>query len=184
MTTTTTINQDKAVAELPLGTKSATWRIDPEQSEARFDARTLWGRTPVTGQVGEVSGTLSWDGTDGHGTMAIATGTLSSGIKLRDHHLRSGEFFDVRNHPEIKFEATEIVADADRVRLRGQLLVRGDRYPFECTATAKTLDDGRVVLEAEAPFDLDQLGMSRGFLKMIPADVTARVRVVLQPEDA
>jgi polyisoprenoid-binding protein YceI len=174
MTTTDTINTSK-----PLAT-STTWRIDPDQSEARFAAATLWGGVPVSGQLGEVSGTLAWDGAAGRGQMTIATPTLSSGIALRDHHLRSRAFFHVAEHPELTFDAHEVIADCGHVRLRGELLVRGRRHPFECSATVKALDDSQIALETEAALDLDELGMSRGLLRMIPAGVKASIRVVLK----
>jgi polyisoprenoid-binding protein YceI len=167
----------------PDGSHAATttsWRVDPADTVARFAAATLWGRAPVTGQLGAVSGTLEWDGAVGQGHMAIATSGLSSGIKKRDHHLRSGDFFDVANHPEIRFDATEVLAEGGSVRLRGELLIRGRRHPLACKAAIKRLGKDRIALQASATFDLDELTMSRGFLRMLSAEVTADVRVVMQ----
>jgi polyisoprenoid-binding protein YceI len=175
----------KATTESPFGPVAATWRVDPDQSVAHFSSATLWGRVPVSGRLGRLRGTLSWDGAGGRGRLAIATPGVSSGIKLRDHHLRSGAFFDVDNHPQVTFEAGEVViAGGGRVQLRGALLVRGLRHPFECTAAVEALDENGVALEACAEFDLDELGMSRGLLRMIPARVRAGVRVVLEREPA
>lgn len=176
MQTTLTIRTSAGGARL--GT--ATWRVDTAQSSARFQAATLWGRVPVRGQVGEVTGFLEWSGSSGRGQIAIAAAGVSSGIRLRDHHLRGSDFFDVANHPEVVFDATEVVTDGAGVRLRGELEVRGRRHPFATTAILRRLDDDRIALEASATLDLDELGMSRGFLRMIPAAVTADVRVVLQ----
>lgn len=166
------------------GADTATWHINPAQSSANFAAATLWGRIPVTGRLGEVSGTLTWDGTAGRGRMTIATAGLSSGIKLRDHHLRSRAFFHVREHRELMFDATEVVTEGEHVRLRGELVVRGRRHRFECEATTEALCDDRIALETEAAFDLDALGMSRGPLAMIPVSVKASVRAVLVKEIA
>ena len=172
----------RTTADPPFGPVAATWRIDPDRSVARFTAATLWGRVPVSGQLGRLRGSLNWDGAQGHGRLAIATAGVSSGIELRDRHLRSGAFLDVANHPEITFEAGEVVVDGGRVRLTGELLVRGRRHPFACTAVVEALDESRVALETEAAFDLGELGMSRGLLRMIPAGVKAAVRVVLRRE--
>lgn len=126
---------------------------------------------------------LSWDGTHGHGRLAIATAGVLSGIELRDHHLRSVAFFDVANHPEITFDASEVVGvEGGQVELRGELVVRGRRRSFACTAAVEALDENRVALDTDAAFDLDELGMSRGLLWMIPAGVKAAVRVVLRRE--
>lgn len=185
MNTLSTTSARGATAESPFGAIAATWRIDPDQSLARFTAATLWGRVPVTGQLGRLTGTLSWDGAGGRGRLAIATAGVSSGIKLRDHHLRSGAFFDVANHPEVTFEAGEVVAaDGGQVQLRGELLVRGRRHPFECTAAVEAVDENRVALATKAAFDLGELGMSRGLLRMIPTDLKAAIRVALRRERA
>lgn len=180
-----TTNARTATAESPFGPVAASWRIDPDQSVVRFTAATLWGCVPVSGQLGRLRGTLSWDGAGGQGGLVIATAGVSSGIKLRDRHLRSGAFFDVASHPQVTFEAGEVVViDGAHVQLRGVLLVRGRRHPFECTAAVEAVAENRVALEAEAAFDLGELGMSRGLLGMIPAGVQAAVRVVLRRERA
>ena len=171
-------------SKTPLGTASGTWRVDPQTSTASFSAATLWGRIPVRGHLGQVTGTLRWHGADGRGRMAINAAALSTGIKLRDHHLRSRAFFDVRNHPEVVVEANEIAEDGRGLRLRGELLVRGQRHPFDCVAIVETLSSHQIALDAEAEFDLNQLGMSRGLAHMIPAGVTAHVRIVLHREIA
>jgi polyisoprenoid-binding protein YceI len=185
MSTLSEIDAATATAQSPFGPIAATWHVDLDQSVARFSSATLWGRVPVSGRLSRLRGTLSWDGAGGHGRLAIATAGLSSGIKLRDHHLRSGAFFDVDNHPELTFEASEVVVTGGgHVRLRGALLIRGLRHPFECSAAVEALDENRVALEACAEFDLDEVGMSRGLLRMIPARVRAAVRVVLEREPA
>ena len=171
-----------ATSEPLFGRAGASWKIDPGESVARFVAATAWGRIPVTGRLGTVSGSLTWDGHTGRGQMAISTRALASGIKLRDHHLRGRAFFHVHEHPQINFDATEVLAHGNTVRLRGKLVLRGRRHDFECTATASAVRPQRIALDADAEFDLDELGMSRGMLRMIPASVTARIRVVLERE--
>jgi polyisoprenoid-binding protein YceI len=185
MSTLSEIDAATATAESSFGPIAATWQVDSDQSVARFSSATLWGRVPVSGRLSRLRRTLSWDGAGGHGRLAIATAGLSSGIKLRDHHLRSGAFFDVGNHPELTFEASEVVVTGGgQAQLRGALLVRGLRHAFECTAAVEALAETGVALEACAEFDLDELGMSRGLLRMIPARVRASVRVVLEREPA
>lgn len=159
---------------------TAHWQVDTAQSGARFEARSLWGLVPVRGDLGKVTGTLEWDGSEGRGRMAIAATGLSSGIRLRDRHLRGSDFFDVANHPEIVFDATQVLADGAAVQLRGDLHVRGHRHPLTTTATVRRVGRDRIELHASAPLDLVQLGMTRGLLRMVSAEVTADVRVVLQ----
>src|ERR1700741_3482224 len=103
------------------GTTRAIWRVDETDSIARFAAATLWGRTPVTGHLGSASGILEWDGAAGRGRLTITTSGLSSGNRLRDHHLRGSDFFAIAEHPEIEFAATEFVIDRGDVYMRGEL---------------------------------------------------------------
>jgi polyisoprenoid-binding protein YceI len=159
---------------------AAAWQVDPAQSRANFKAASLWGLVPVSGHLGEVGGTLEWNGSEGRGRMTIATAGLSSGIRLRDHHLRGKDFFDVGNHPEVSFDATEVVAEGAAVQLRGELDVRGRRHPFAVSASVRRVGTDRFELHATAPLDLAELGMSRGILRMVSSEVTADVRVVLR----
>jgi polyisoprenoid-binding protein YceI len=172
--------QNMTDAEALFGTNSAIWRVDETDSIARFAASTLWGRAPVTGHLGNASGILEWDGTAGRGQLTITTSRLSSGNRLRDHHLRGSDFFAIAEHPEIEFAATEFVIDRGDVHMRGELLVRGERHAFACAAAATRLGADRIALDTSVALDLDELGMSRGFLRMIPAEVTADLRVVLR----
>jgi polyisoprenoid-binding protein YceI len=162
------------------GATPAAWLVDASESEARFEAATLWGRVAVSGRLGEVTGELEWNGAAGTGALAIATAGVATGIWLRDRHLRSREFFHAARHPEIRFDFREVLVEAGKVRLGGDLAVRGTRHPFACTAAVASLDSDRVVLEAVAPFDLGELGMSRGLFNMLPPIVAATARVTLR----
>jgi len=166
------------------GAERAVWRVDPADSRARFTAATLWGRVQVSGDLGKVSGELEWHGTSGDARLRIAAAGLSSGLALRDRHLRSREFFDVSRHPEIIFDAQAIAPERGAVQIAGRLWVRGQGHDFVCEAAATVLEADRITLETRATFDLDELGMSRGLLHMLPASVTAQVRVVLQRDRA
>jgi len=161
-------------------TITATWHVDGAQSSAGFRAASVWGLVPVRGRLGEVTGSLEWDGSEGHGRMAIAVAELSSGIRLRDHHLRGRSFFDVARHPEVVFDVREVRSEAGALELRGELEVRGRRHPFVTTASVRRVSDDQLELKASAPLDLDELGMSRGLLRMVSAAVTADVRVSLR----
>ena len=111
---------------------------------------------------------------------SIITSWLSSVTRLLDRYRRGIDFFAIAEHPEIEFAATEFVVDRGDVHIRGELLVRGERHPFACAAAATRLGADRIALDTRVALDLDELGMSRGFLRMIPAEVTADVRVVLR----
>lgn len=163
-----------------LEASGSAWNIEPGQSQASFTGATLWGRAQVTGDLGVASGELEWLGTTGRGQLRIATAQLHSGIRLRDHHLRSGAFFDVKRHPEVVFDVHEIALEGGEARLSGQLMVRGQQRALTCMANMHSLDEERIALQANGAFNLDELGMSRGLLRMVSARVTADIHVVLR----
>jgi len=55
----------------------------------------------------------------------IETTSINTGIEKRDDHLRSDDFFDVLNHPEITFVMTNYKADGDEGVMTGDLTIRG-----------------------------------------------------------
>src|ERR1700751_4475325 len=122
--------QNMTDAEALFGTTSSIWRVDETDSIARFAAATLWGRAAVRGHLGNAGGMLEWDGASGRGQLTITTSGLSSGNRLRDHHLRGSDFFAIAEHPELEFMATEFVVDRGDVHTQGELLVRGERHAF------------------------------------------------------
>ncbi|MGH8775598.1 MAG: YceI family protein [Jiangellaceae bacterium] len=58
--------------------------------------------------------------------MTIKTATVNTGSPDRDQHLRSADFFDVGNHPEITFRSTEIRhVEGNEFAVTGDLTIRG-----------------------------------------------------------
>ena len=103
-----------------------TWTIDPSHSELSFTARHL--------VVAKVRGTFSdftasvEVGSPLAGTTVSATvqlASVSTGAEDRDTHLRSGDFFDVENTPEMTFVSTRVTDSA----LEGDLTIKGITKP-------------------------------------------------------
>jgi polyisoprenoid-binding protein YceI len=56
----------------------------------------------------------------------METTSVNTREPQRDEHLRSADFFDVANHPAIKFKSKKVVAaGGDRYKLTGDLTIRG-----------------------------------------------------------
>ena len=65
--------------------------------------------------------------------------SLRTGIKKRDQHLRSADFFDVEKFPDISVVVTGAEAiDGDNVDLRASVTVKGTTLPIELPATCST----------------------------------------------
>jgi polyisoprenoid-binding protein YceI len=65
-------------------------------------------------------------------TFTIDTASVNTRNERRDNHLRSGDFFDAANHPQIKFVSTKIAkVDANNLLITGDLTIRGTTKPVQ-----------------------------------------------------
>jgi polyisoprenoid-binding protein YceI len=104
------------------------WAIDASHSGIHFSVRHLV-IAKVRGQFSRWSGAL--DVPDGDFTKAtvdavVDAASIETGVADRDAHLRSPDFFDVAQFPEIRFTATRFDPQGSvDGRLRGQLTIKG-----------------------------------------------------------
>ncbi len=111
---------------------TTTWNLDPTHTDVIFAAKHMMVTT-VRGKFGTVSGSVKLDPenpTASTGSFTIAAASLNTGVDQRDGHLRSADFFDVENHPEITFVATAVVPKGgDDYAVTGDLTIRGTTRP-------------------------------------------------------
>jgi polyisoprenoid-binding protein YceI len=96
---------------------------------------------------------------------SIKVASINTGNEKRDNHLRSSDFFDAENHPEITFKSRSIVKDGDDYAMLGSLTIRGVtrdvQIPFHIVGTL--LDpwgNKRLGLEAELTINRQDYGVS------------------------
>lgn len=118
--------QQQRPPQPPLGPNQ--WRIDGSHSAANFSVRHLMVST-VRGQLGRITGTLEYDGKDVQSIKADVTidvNAINTQNEGRDKHLRSPDFFDVPNHPNITFKSKRIEAAGNgKFKMIGDLTIRG-----------------------------------------------------------
>jgi polyisoprenoid-binding protein YceI len=119
-------------AQKPAGQQPALaanqWQIDPVHSAANFSVRHLMVST-VRGQLGRISGTIEYDGTDVRSIKADVTidvNGINTQEPKRDAHLRSADFFDAANHPNLTFKSKRVEpGTGGAFKLVGDLTIRG-----------------------------------------------------------
>ena len=127
-----------------LTASAGNWTLVPDRSKVTFKNKTLWGLATVTGHFTEFRGEGSAGaGVNGH--VVIAARSVHSGIRKRDDHLRSADFFDVEAHPDITVQVTGLEPSDDRVRLTAVLTVRGVSKPIELPVDVQVLDHPSLV---------------------------------------
>ncbi|HET8601066.1 MAG TPA: YceI family protein [Segeticoccus sp.] len=103
-----------------------TWTVDPSHSEVGFVARHLMV-TKVRGSFQEFSAEVEiaepFESSSVRATVQL--GSVDTRSADRDAHLRSADFFDVENNPEMTFVSTKVTADA----LEGDLTIKGVTKP-------------------------------------------------------
>lgn len=100
-----------------------TWKIDPAHSEIGFKVKHMMIST-VSGQLTDFEATATTDNdsfTNADIHFAAKTSSINTGNDGRDNHLRSADFFDAENYPEITFQSKSF----DGEFLTGNLTIRG-----------------------------------------------------------
>ncbi len=108
------------------------WNLDPAHSEIGFKVKHMM-ITNVSGGFGKYDVTAETVGND-FSTATIGftadLNTLSTGNSDRDNHLKSADFFDVSNYPQLKFAATRFEKKSDNsYQLSGDLTIRDTTRP-------------------------------------------------------
>jgi polyisoprenoid-binding protein YceI len=145
-------------------TPTGTWNIDPSHSSVNFAVKHM-GIATVRGTFNEFEGTLVI-GEDGHtarGTVKVDS--VDTKEAKRDEHLRSADFFDAEQHPELQFESTEISLDGDDIEVTGNLTIHGVTNPItlegEITGTdTDPWGNERVALEVKGKLNRGDYGMT------------------------
>jgi polyisoprenoid-binding protein YceI len=122
---TTTVSLDA----IPAG----TYNVDPAHSSVGFEVRHM-GIATVRGAFRKFQGTIDATGDAPVLQGAVEVASIDSGDAQRDAHLASPEFFDADSQPEITFHSTAgEPLDGDRVRLTGEITIKGITKPIELT---------------------------------------------------
>ena len=110
-------------------TMKTKWVIDPAHSEVGFRVRHLMV-TNIKGHFTEYDASIYTTGEDfmtAEIDFWVNAASITTGAPDRDAHLRSADFLDVENHPQIHFigNTYEVVDNDGSYELYGDLIIRG-----------------------------------------------------------
>jgi polyisoprenoid-binding protein YceI len=128
-----------AAAAATVGTAhAATFEIDPAHSDVVFSLDHL-GYSKVFGSFGEVGGRFAFDPEKPEAasvTLTIRAASVDTNHKKRDEHLRSPDFLNAREFPEITFESTAVaVTGKNTAEVTGDLTLHGQTHPVTLNVT-------------------------------------------------
>jgi len=139
-----------------------TYAVDKAHTEVGFVARHLVG-TKVRGRFAQFDATLVIADPPEHSTLEaqVEAVSIDTGNEMRDDHLRTNDFLDVPNHPEITLRSTGLrqVSDTEW-KLDTDLSIRGVTKPvtfdLQYHGSGPGMQEGSTVVAFSASADIDR----------------------------
>ena len=146
---------------------STTWKIDPAHTTVEFSAKHLM-ITTVKGRFSDVEGEIVISDADPSKSSVSATlksVSIDTRTSQRDDHLRSADFLDAANYPEITFRSTRITGDKSEFKVTGNLTIRGvtREVTLDVTNEGSTKDPwggDRIAFSATTKIDRRDFGLT------------------------
>ena len=146
-------------------TLAGRWELDPQRSSVEFQTGHFWGLSKVKGHFDQYEGRLDMSA-DPAIELTINPASVQTGNRKRDEHLRSADFFDAENQPEVRFASDSVVLQGDTLRVRGSLFARDQSIPLELDVRVHQAG-GHLEIEAVTTARHRELGMTWSPLGMI-----------------
>ncbi|PIC79368.1 hypothetical protein CSV75_12285 [Sporosarcina sp. P18a] len=116
----------------------AKWNVDTAHSTIEFSVRHMM-ISNVKGTFNEFQGTIEADPqdlTDASVDFTIDANSIDTRKSDRDNHLRSADFFDVENYPNLSFKATTIKKTSnDTYDVTGDFTIKDTTKPVTFNVT-------------------------------------------------
>ena len=169
-----------AIANTQLSTER--WTVDPRQTTVEFEVTHFWGLHTVRGRFDRFDGSYTV-GPDGPQIeLTIDAASVDTGNAARDRHLQAQDYFDVEEHPLVRFSSTSVLAtETGRVHLSGTLIAAGTSLPVAFDASVRLIE-GDLEVEMTTTVDQTRFGMSRGPLRNARPAAKLHVKARLVPD--
>ena len=147
-----------------------TYRVDPVHSMALFSAKRF-NVSQIHGRFHAISGTIVTDQDDIEKSsveIEIKTESVDTGNGRRDTHLRSPDFFNVKQFPVMKFKSTQVKKTGENsFEITGDMTIHG--VTKSVTATAELIGSseggrGGSLIGFETTFTLKRSDFGMNFM--------------------
>lgn len=117
------------------GLTAGTYTIDPTHTEISFSVRHL-AISKVRGHFQTFAGTVEVAEhiEDSTASATIDVASIDTNQAQRDEHLRTSDFFNVEEFPEMTFKSTSVAVDGGDLTINGDLTLRGVTKPVALDA--------------------------------------------------
>jgi polyisoprenoid-binding protein YceI len=161
------------------GAVAGEWILDPSRSAVSFKNRSMWGLVRVHGVFRKVTGngTVSPTGSVS-GVLTVGAASIDTKNAKRDAHLRSADFFDSDNHPDIAYTVQGIRPPGKGVTVTGGLSIRDRTRPLTFDGTATVHGDGEVWLDATIVINRGDFGLTWNLMGSVSMSSTITVHAV------
>jgi len=166
------------------------WEIDSTHSHVSFSIRVM-GVSTTRGRFNALRGHLHIDEQNPARSWVEAevdAASIDTHIKLRDAHLRSASFFEVKKYPTISFQSTNVehVGGQD-YKVTGNLTMHGVTKPttFDVQYGGQSTGlDMRTGLTATAKINRHDFGLGQGVTVRFAASEVATIEIDLDQTSA
>ncbi|WUH92949.1 YceI family protein [Streptomyces sp. NBC_00433] len=168
------------------GYVAGKWTIDTVHSDVSFYVRHL-GVSKVRGQFATFEGSIvtGEDPLDSSVTAVVKTASVNTNNETRDAHVRSADFLDVENFPEMTFTSTGVRPQTSELfEVDGELTLHGVTKPvtlqLELNGFGKGFDGNAVAgFSAATEISRGDFGVTGG---AAGAAVSDKIKIALEIE--
>jgi polyisoprenoid-binding protein YceI len=167
--------------------EAPVFEISPVSSTIKFDVKSS---VKIVGKFDKWDAKLTFtspDETTGVLTIDIEAASVDTGSSMKNGKLKSKDFFDVDNNPNISFKSTKIVKIAlDTYEVDGDFTIRGASNPEKLKLTVAHKGEGAGAIKGKMIFNRKDYGMDKGipFVKIgdhVEVDVHLEAKRVSGP---
>jgi polyisoprenoid-binding protein YceI len=168
-----------------------TYVIDKAHTEIGFVARHLIG-TKVRGRFTTFDGTLVIADPPENSTLEAEadTASITTGVEMRDDHLRTNDFLDAPNNPKLTLKSTGLTRESDAEwKLYADLTIRGVTRPVvfdvEYHGSGPGMQPGSEAIGLSATTEIDRRDFGVSFNGMLDSGnivVGNKVKIELEVE--